>query len=71
LARSLPRNLWRPILRERDFRSLKIYFGLGVLVLAVLGTLAFGAPVNFWVLAGALLITVVVSWVAPRLDTDR
>jgi tetratricopeptide (TPR) repeat protein len=70
LVRSLPRNLWAPILRQREFRSLKIYLGLGVLVLAVLGALAVGAPVNLWVLAGALLITVVVSWVAPRFDED-
>jgi len=70
LARSLPRNLWWPIVRQREFRSLKIYLGLGVLVLAVLGALAFGAPVNLWVLAGALLVTVVVSWVAPRFDKD-
>jgi tetratricopeptide (TPR) repeat protein len=70
LARSLPRNLWAPVLSQREFRSLKIYLGLGVLVLGVLGALAVGAPVNFWVLAGALLITVVVSWVAPRFDKD-
>lgn len=70
LARSLPRSLWGPIVRQREFRSLKIYLGLGVVVLGVLGTLAFGVPVNLWVLAGALLITVVVSWVAPRLDRD-
>jgi tetratricopeptide (TPR) repeat protein len=70
LARNLPRNLWAPILRQREFRSLKIYLGLGVLVLAVLGALAVGAPVNVWVLAGALLVTVVVSWVAPRFDKD-
>lgn len=70
LARSLPRNLWAPILRQREFRSLKIYLGLGVVVLGVLGPFALGAPVNFWVLLGALLITVVVSWVAPRFDND-
>jgi tetratricopeptide (TPR) repeat protein len=70
LARSLPRNLWAPVLRQREFRSLKIYLGLGLLVLAVLGALAFGAPVNLWVLAGALLVTVIVSWVAPRFDKD-
>jgi tetratricopeptide (TPR) repeat protein len=70
LARSLPRNLWAPILRQREFRSLKIYLGLGVVVLGVLGAFALGAPVNFWVLQGAVLITVVVSWVAPRFDND-
>ena len=68
LARSLPRNLWAPILRQREFRSLKIYLGLGVVVLGVLGAFALGAPVSFWVLLGTLLITVVVSWVAPRFD---
>ena len=70
LVRGLPRTVWASILRQREFRSLKIYLGLGVLVLSVLGALAFGAPVNFWVLAGALLTTVVVSWVAPRMDKD-
>jgi hypothetical protein len=70
LARSVPRNLWGPMLRQREFRSLKIYLGLGVVVLGVLGAFAAGALVNFWVLAGALLVTVVVSWVAPRFDKD-
>ncbi|HET7664914.1 MAG TPA: hypothetical protein VFK56_02285 [Mycobacterium sp.] len=28
------------------------------------------APLDYWVLAGALLLTVVVSWVAPRLDKE-
>jgi hypothetical protein len=70
LARSVPRNLWGPMLRQREFRSLKIYLGLGVVVLGVLGAFAVGALVNFWVLAGALLVTVVVSWIAPRFDKD-
>jgi tetratricopeptide (TPR) repeat protein len=68
LVRSLPRNLWAPILRQREFRSLKIYLALGVVVLGVLGTFALGVPVNFWVLFGTLLITVVVSWTATRFD---
>jgi len=70
LARSLPRNLWGPLLRQREFRSLKIYLGVGVVVLGVLGAFTLGVPVNFWILAGTLLITVVVSWVAPRFDKD-
>lgn len=70
LARSLPRNLWPSILRQREFRSLKIYLGLGVLVIAVLGAYALGAPISFWALFATLLITVVVSWVAPRFDND-
>jgi tetratricopeptide (TPR) repeat protein len=70
LARSLPRNLWRPVLRQREFRSLKIYLGLGVVVLGVLGAFTVGVLTNFWVLAGALLVTVIVSWVAPRVDKD-
>jgi Flp pilus assembly protein TadD len=71
LARSLPRNLWGPIVRQREFRSLKIYLGLGVVVLGVLGAFTVGALKNFWVLAGALLATVIVSWVAPRFDKDQ
>ena len=71
LARSLPRNLWGPIVRQREFRSLKIYLGLGVVVLGVLGAFAVGALANFWVLAGALLVTVIVSWVAPRFDKGQ
>jgi Flp pilus assembly protein TadD len=70
LARSLPRNLWAPVLRQREFRSLKIYLGLGVVVLGVLGVFALGVPVSYWVQLGALLLTVVVSWVAPRFDED-
>jgi Flp pilus assembly protein TadD len=70
LARSLPRQLWGPILRQREFRSLKIYLGLGIVVLGVLGVVAVGAPVNIWVLLGTLLATVAVSWIAPRFDKD-
>jgi tetratricopeptide (TPR) repeat protein len=70
LVRSLPRNLWAPILRQREFRSLKIYLGVGVLVLVVMGAYALGAPISYWGLLAALLITVVVSWVAPRFDKD-
>lgn len=70
LVWSLPRNLWGPLLRQRGFRSLKIYLGLGVVVLGVLGAFTLGAPVNFWVLVGTLLITFVVYWVAPRFDRD-
>ena len=66
LVRSLPRNLWGPLLRQREFRSLKIYLALGVVVLVVLGLFTLGVPVNFWVLLGTLLITVVVSWTATR-----
>jgi len=70
LARSLPRNLWGTMLRQREFRSLKIYLGLAVVVLCVLGAFTVGVLTNFWVLAGALLVTVIVSWVAPRVDKD-
>jgi hypothetical protein len=71
LARSLPRNLWALLLRQREFRSLKIYLALGVVVLVVLGLFTLGVPVNFWVLLGTLLITVVVSWTATRFDKGR
>lgn len=70
LARSLPRHLWSPIMRQRGFRSLKIYLGAGALVIGVLGALVFGAPINFWVLAGTLFMVMIVSWIAPRLDKD-
>ena len=70
LVRSLPRNLWGPVLRQREFRSLKIYLALGVVVLGVLGVFTLGVPVNYWVQLGALLITVVVSWIATRFDKD-
>lgn len=70
LVWSLPRHLWGPLLRQREFRSLKIYLGLGVVVVGVLGAFTAGVPVNLWVLVGTLLITVVVSWVAPRFDRD-
>jgi tetratricopeptide (TPR) repeat protein len=70
LARSLPRNLWPSILRQREFRSLKIYLGVGVLVLVVLGAYALGAPISYWGLLATLVVTVVVSWVAPRFDKD-
>lgn len=70
LARSLPRHLWAPVVRQREFRSLQIYLGLGVLVLGVLGAFTLGAPVSYYVLLGTLLVTVVVSWVAPRFDKD-
>jgi len=70
VARSLPRNLWASVLRQREFRSLKLYLGTAVLVIVVLGACALGAPINYWVLTGAVLITVVVSWIAPRFDKD-
>ena len=54
LVRSLPHNLWGPLLRQREF--------------VVLGLFTLGVPVNFWVLLGTLLITVVVSWTATRFD---
>jgi hypothetical protein len=47
-----------------------IYLGLGVVVLGVLGVFALGVPVSYWVQLGVLLLTVVVSWVAPRFDED-
>jgi hypothetical protein len=37
-------------------------------VLVVLGIFTLGVPVNFWVLLGTLLVTVVVSWTATRFD---
>jgi tetratricopeptide (TPR) repeat protein len=70
LAYSLPRSLWGPIVRQRKFRSLKIYLALGVVVLSVMGAFTVGLLPNFWILAGALLVTVIVSWVAPRFDDD-
>jgi tetratricopeptide (TPR) repeat protein len=70
LVRSMPRQLWASVLRQREYRSLQIYLGLGVVVMCVMGAFAVGAPVNIWILGGALLITVVVSWVAPRFDKD-
>ena len=68
LARSLPRQLWRPVVSQREFRSLQIYLTLGALVFVVLGAFALGAPLNFWILAGTFWLTVIVSWVAPRFD---
>ena len=70
LARHLPRPLWGPLLRQRDYRSLKIYLALGILVLVVMGVYALGVPLNHMVLAGTLLLTVVVSWLAPRFDQE-
>jgi Flp pilus assembly protein TadD len=70
LARSLPRPLWTPVLRHRDYRSLKIYLGLGLLVLVVMGAYAVGVPLNHTVLVGTLLATVAVSWLAPRFDQE-
>jgi tetratricopeptide (TPR) repeat protein len=70
LARSLPRHLWGPVVRQREFRSLQIYLGLGVLVLGVLGTFTLGVPISGYVLLGTLLITIAVSWLAPRFDKD-
>ena len=70
LVRHLPRNLWAPVLRHREFRSVKVYLGVGVVVLGVLSAFALGAPLNIWVLVGTLLTTVVASWVAPRFDPD-
>src|SRR4051812_42876765 len=55
----LPRNLWASVLRQREVRSPKIYLGAAVLVIVVLGACALGAPINYWVLTGAILITVV------------
>ena len=54
LVRSMPRNLWAPLLRQRESRWLTIELGLGVVVMVVMGPTALGAPVNFWVLLGAL-----------------
>jgi tetratricopeptide (TPR) repeat protein len=71
LARSLPRQLWASVLRQREFRSLQIYVGLGVVVICVLGAFALGAPVSIWVLLATLLLTVAVSWLAPQFDKDR
>lgn len=68
LIRHLPRNLWAPVLRQPEFRSLKIYLGVSILVLGVLGAFALGAPLNIWVLVATLLTTVIASWVAPRFD---
>lgn len=70
LARSLPRHLWGSIVRQREFRSLQIYLGLGLVVMGVMGAFALGAPINIWILGGALLATVAVSWIAPRFDQD-
>ena len=70
LVRSMPRNLWAPLLRQRESRWLTIELGLGVVVMVVMGPTALGAPVNFWVLLGALGVTVIVSWVAPRFDKN-
>jgi hypothetical protein len=70
LAYNLPRHLWAPVLRQREFRSLQIYLGLGALVLAVLGAFALGAPIGLWPLLATLLLTVAVSWLGPRFDND-
>lgn len=70
LARSLPRHLWPVVLRQPGYRSPRIYLGLCVSVVGVLGAFALGAPVNQLVLAVTLLLAVVVSWVAPRLDKE-
>jgi tetratricopeptide (TPR) repeat protein len=70
LARSLPRHLWAPVLRQREFRSLQIYLGVGILVVVVLGAVALGVPIGIWTLLGTLMITVAVSWLAPRFDND-
>jgi tetratricopeptide (TPR) repeat protein len=70
LVRSLPPNLWGPVLRQPESRSLQIYLGLAVVVMCVMGAFALGAPVNIWILGGALLLTVVASWIAPRFDKD-
>lgn len=67
---SLPRHLWPVVLRQPGYRSPRIYLGLCVLVVAVLGAFALGAPVHQLILAGTLLLAVVVSWVAPRLDKE-
>lgn len=70
LARSLPRHLWAPVLRQREFRSLQIYLGVGVLVLVVLGAFTLGVPIGYLTLLGTLMITIAVSWLAPRFDDD-
>jgi tetratricopeptide (TPR) repeat protein len=70
LARSLPPRHWSSVLRHPEYRSLQIYLGLGVVVMCVMGAFALGGPVNIWVLGGALLLTIIVSWVAPRFDKD-
>lgn len=70
LARSMPRNLWAPLLRRRGSRWLKIELGMGVVVMGLLGAVALGAPVNFWVLLGVLAILGLVSWLSPRFDKD-
>jgi tetratricopeptide (TPR) repeat protein len=71
LARSLPWTTWRSLLvnRDRKFLALKLYIGLSVFVVAVLGAFALGAPIGFWYMLGALAITVVVSWVAPWIES--
>ena len=68
LARSLPRQSWRSMLlgRQREFLPLKIYIVLCVCVIGVLGAFALGAPIGDGVLLAVLVITVIVSWVAPR-----
>jgi len=71
LARSLPWTTWRSMLinRQRKFLPLKLYVGLGVFVVVVLGAFALGAPIGYWYMLSALLITVVVSWVAPWIES--
>ena len=56
LARSLPWTTWRSLLinRQRKFLALKLYIGLSVFVLAVLGAFALGAPIGYWYMLGAL-----------------
>ena len=62
---------WRSTLinRQRKFLPLKLYVGLGVFVVVVLGAFALGAPIGYWYMLSALLITVVVSWVAPWIES--
>ena len=52
-----------------EFLPLKLYVGLGVFVVVVLGAFALGAPIGYWYMLSALLITVVVSWVAPWIES--
>jgi Flp pilus assembly protein TadD len=68
LAYSLPRHTWRSMLfsRQRKFLPLQIYATLCACVILVLGAFALGAPVAEGPLLAVLLVTCVVSWVAPR-----
>ena len=71
LARGLPWTTWRSLLYSRDqkFLALKIYIGLSVFVVVVMGAFGLGAPISEGFLLATLLITVVVSWVAPWIES--